>query len=373
MGFLRLCIALTLIFFLTACKQTAVERWTPGKPFCAGKLTVGVIYLDDATNGYSLSHATGLAKAAQELGIDQERIINKFNVSDGDTAMIEFAISSLIAQGANIIITTSWGFMTVSGKMAQEYPNVIFANASGYKYNSRNFTNFFGRMYQARFLSGIAAGLQTNTNKIGFVAAQGIANSEVTGGLNAFAIGVASVNPDAQIYVKVTHSWYHPAGERAAANLLLEHGCDVIAQHCDTNEPKRAAQRAGVWAIGANIDMSRQAPDAVLTSTLWNWDVYYKKLFASVIDGSFNTLPYFGGLDDGLVGIAPINTAVAKAGISEAVNEAKERILRDDFRIFEGLMQTNTGDFVGAQGAALSDSQIRSWIDWYYHNISELH
>ena len=124
--------------------------------------------------------------------------------------------------------------MDTCEQLAAEYPDVIFSHATGYKSNGTNFNNYFGRIYQARYLAGIAAGMKTTTNKLGYVSAMGQENSECTGGINAFAMGAYSVNPDCEVYVKVTNSWYDPEGETQAAQALIDAGCDVIAQHCDT-------------------------------------------------------------------------------------------------------------------------------------------
>ena len=154
--------------------------------------------------------------------------------------------------------------------LAKEYPKVIFCHGTGYKKNDTNFSNYFGRIYQARYLSGIVAGMKTQSNKIGYVAAMGKDNSEVTGGIDAFAMGVYSVNPEAQVFVKVTNSWFAPEMESAAANALLDEGCDVIAQHCDTPNPQTAAEEHGVWGVGYNSDMTKDAPGATLTSVMWD-------------------------------------------------------------------------------------------------------
>ena len=344
-------------------------RWIPGKPLEKSKIKIGVIYLDEAQSGWSLSHKLGIEETRQKFGLLESQIIYKFNVSEEDSANIEYAISEAITEGANIIIAPSWGFMDVCEKMAAENPNVIFAHASGYKKNDVNFTNYFGRLYQARYLTGIAAGLKTKTDKIGFVAAQGVTNSEVTGWLNAFAIGVESVNPGAVIYVSVTNSWFDPAGERRAAQKLISEGCDIIAQHCDTAEPQIAAQKAGVWGIGNNVDMSGEAPGAVLTSAVWNWASYYNILIGSIIDGNFTTEPYIGGLADGMVDISPLNPALATPEMEKAVTGMKECIINGDFNIFEGEMETNDHRIVGSAGAALTDDEITGGINWYYRNI----
>jgi len=194
----------------------------------------------------------------------------------------------------------------------------------------------------------------------------------VTGGLNAFAMGVESVNPDARIYVSVTHSWFDPSSERRAAQYLINEGCDVIAQHCDTAEPQIAAEQAGVWGIGNSVDMSGQAPNAVLTSVIWNWEPYYIHLIGSIIDGSFSTEPYFGGLADGMVDLAPIQRTLVVPETEAAVAEARARIVSGGFNVFDGEMETNDGQIIGTPGGTLSKSEIAGEINWYYRNITLL-
>jgi basic membrane protein A len=352
---------------LTGCRQSDTEQWTPGNPIDKDNIVIGIIYLDDSTGGWSSAHEQGVIKAIRALGMRDDQIIRKFNAAD--SVIAEHLIGEAIAEGANIVLAPSWGFMGAAERMAAEHPNVIFANASGYRYNDTNFTNYFGRLYHARYIAGIVAGLKTESNKVGFVAAQDITNSEVTGGINAFAMGVESVNPDAQIYVRVTHSWFDPAGERMGAQRLIEAGCDVIAQHADTASSQIMAAEAGVWGIGSNVDMSVYAPDTVLTSVIWNWDIYYVYLISSIIDGSFTTTPFFGGLADGLVDIAPLNTALTAPGTAEAVAAAKDNIRNNGFNVFDGVMETNDGRFIGVEGATLSDSEILTGINWYYRNV----
>ena len=368
------CFSVLLLFAvcLAGCKTNGAVQWSPGKPLKKSDIKIGVIYLDEAVSGWSYAHELGIREVQRELGLSDEQIIRKLNVSETDATKIEYMISEAIAEGANIIIAPSWGFMDVCEKMAAEYPNVVFAHASGYKSNDTNFTNYFGRIYQARYLGGIAAGLKTKTGKVGFVAAQDITNSEVTGGLNAFAMGVESVNPGAQIYASVTNSWFDPAGERRAAQKLINAGCDVIGQHCDTAEPQIAAQQAGVWGIGNNVDMSNYAPEAVLTSVIWNWGAYYTFLISSIIDGSFTTEPYTGGLADEMVDVAPLTASLATPGMAEAIANAKEQIVSGSFSVFDGEIRTNDGKRIGETGGTLSDSEIAGEIDWYYYNITVL-
>ena len=334
------------------------------------KIKVGVIHIGDPASGsgYSYTHDQGIVGMQKNLGLSDDQIIRKNNVSDSDTTAIENAMTECVEEGCNIIFATSWGYMDTCQKLADEYPDVIFSHATGYESNGTNFNNYFGRIYQARYLAGIVAGKNTKTNKLGYVAAMGQDNSEVTGGVNAFAMGAASVNPDSQVYVKVTNSWYDPEGETQAAQALIDSGCDVIAQHCDTPNPQLAAEQAGVYGVGYNSDMSKDAPKAVLTSVMWDWSVYYTKAVQSVIDGTWTGENYFGGMADGLVDIAPIADFAAD-GTQEAVDDARKKIVDGSFNVFDGVIETNDGKTVGKEGSTLSDADITGKMNWYYKSV----
>ena len=335
------------------------------------KIKVGVIHLSDPAegSGYTYTHDLGIQGMQQNLGLSDSQIIRKNNVSDSDEEATEKAIQECVDEGCNIIFTTSWGYMKATAKMAEKYPDVYFSHGTGYMSNGKNFNNYFGRIYQARYLSGIVAGMNTKTNKIGYVAAMGSDNSEVTGGIDAFALGIYSVNPDAKVYVKVTNSWYDPEGEKAAAQKLLDMDCDVIAQHCDTVDPQVLAQKKGVYSIGYNSDMSKEAPKACLCSVIWNWSAYYTAAVQSVIDGTWDGTNYYGGMNENLVGITPVADFAAK-GTQEKVDEAKKQILSGENGVFDGVIETNTGDTLGTEGKTLDDATITGKINWYFKTVT---
>lgn len=340
-------------------------------PVAKEDLKVGVIHIGDPADGsgYSYAHDQGIVEMQKELGLEDGQIIRKNNIPDADPTMTEQAMRECIEEGCQIIFATSFNYMDTCEALAEEYPDVIFSHGTGYKSNDTNFNNYFGRIYQARYLSGIVAGMKTETNKIGYVAAMGSENSEVTGGADAFAIGVAEVNPDAQVYVKVTNSWLSPTEETNAAKALIAEGCDVIGQHCDTPNPQTEAESAGVWGVGYNSDMMNDAPKATLTSVVWNWGVYYTQAVQKVIDGTWTSENYFGGMDDGLVDITPLNEDIVAPGTQEKVEEARKKIVEDGFNVFDGVLETNDGKTVGEEGKTLDDATITGGINWYYKNI----
>lgn len=335
------------------------------------KIKVGVIHLSDPAegSGYTYTHDIGIQGMQQNLGLSDSQIIRKNNISDTDEAATRKAIQECIDAGCNIIFTTSWGYMQTTADMAEEYPDVYFSHGTGYMSNGKNFNNYFGRIYQARYLSGIAAGLNTKTNKIGYVAAMGLDNSEVTGGIDAFALGIYSINPDAEVYVKVTNSWYDPKAEEEAAKTLLNMNCDVIAQHCDTVYPQTLAQEKGVYSIGYNSDMSKEAPEACICSVIWNWSAYYTSAVQSIIDGTWDGSNYYGGMNENLVSITPIADFAADT-TQEKINVAKQQILSGKNGVFDGVIETNTGATVGTAGKTLDDAVITGGINWYFKTVN---
>ena len=378
-----LSIVLVLLLILTACGSNGQQANDDPKqgessngvfPAIAKEnIKVGVIHIGNPADGsgYTFAHDQGIVEMQKSLGLSESQIIRKNNVNDTDPTATETAILECIEEGANIIFGTSWGYMDTMEALADEYPEVIFSHGSGYKSNDKNFNNYFGRIYQARFLTGIAAGLKTESNIVGYVAAMGKDNSEVTGGLNAFAMGVYSVNPDAKVYVKVTNSWYSPEEETNAAKALLAEGCDVIAQHCDTPNPQLEAEKAGAFGIGYNSDMSKDAPKATITSAVWNWGAYYTWAVGQVIDGTWSNENYYGGMKEGLIAISPLNDAVAAKDTAEKIQEAEKSIMDGTFNIFDGVIETNDGSTVGEEGKTLDDATITGGINWYFKTVEE--
>jgi len=375
MGGVAAAIALVMAVFFVPMLSTKKEAWRPGTPLAKERMQIGVIYMADdmsKMNGYAYAHECGIKAVQEAIGLRDDQIFRRLGVSDADPDATAYAMRECIVKGANIIIATSEGYAAVCKKLAAEYPNVVFAQLYADARNGANLTNYFGRVYQAWYLSGIIAGLRTATNKIGYVAARGKNNNQITCGINAFALGVESVNRNAAILVKVTHRWFYQAGEFEAARSLIDGGCDVIAQYSGTPGPQLAARAAGVWGIGYNHDGDiMHNAEHLITSVARNWSVYYLRLVQSVIDGAFTTEPYFGGLKEGVIDLAPFNERLLPAGAAEAVGAARKNIESGTFDVFEGAMETNDGRIIGTEGHRLSDTEILRGMHWYYHNIVE--
>lgn len=323
-------LAVTALTACTSAKDEASQKSADKQTTTLSYDTVkiGVIHIGNPADGsgYTYAHDQGIVGMQKELGLKDDQIVRKNNVSDSDPAATETAIRECIEEGCNIIFGTSWGYMDKMESLAEEYPDVYFCHGTGYKNNGKNLNNYFGRIYQARYLTGIVAGMKTESNLIGYVSAMGSENSECTGGIDAFAMGVYSVNPDAKVYVKVTNSWYSPTEETNAAK-------------------------------------------ATLTSTLWNWSAYYTYQVKQIVDGNWKCENYYGGMADGLVDIAPLNKDLCTEDMQKAVDEAKAKLEDGSFNVFDGVIETNDGKTVGEEGKTLDDATITGGINWYFKNV----
>lgn len=377
---LALLMVLAMVFALAACSGDDSDKpsntnapaasGSSFAPVAKGQIKVGVIHIGNPkdTAGYTHAHDQGIVEMQNTLGLSDNQIIRKNDIDDQNKTAIETAIKECIEEECNIIFGTSYGYMETMEQLAAQYPNIIFSHCSGYKNNGKNLNNYFGRIYEARYLAGIAAGMKTKSNKIGYVAAQGSANPEVTGGIDAFALGVKSVNPDAKIYVKVTNTWFDMTLEKNAAYALLDAGCDVIAQHQDTAQPQIAAQERNVWGCGYNSDMTKEAPKAHLTAPIWNWGVYYTQAVQQVIDGKWTPTNYFDGMKEGLVGISPLSANCAE-GTQAKIDQAKAAIIDGSLKVFAGPLKDNTGKEQVKSGDYLKDDYIAGQLTWYVDNV----
>ena len=370
---LALVLALVMLLSLAACGNSgnpAEQFAAPAAP-AANDFKVGALYINSKsdTAGYTFAHHNGITTDMKELGMDPETQLVVVDEVPEDKEQVLAAVDTLVGEGANIIFGISFGYIDAMEEAAAEYPEVVFSHATGYKCNSTNFNNYFGRAYQARYLAGIAAGmksLETGNNNIGYVAAYDVEYAETASGINGFALGAMAANPDAKIFVKKLGAWADEVNESAFATELIEsYGCGIITQHCDSAQPQIAAEKAGAFSCGYNSDMTADAPKAHLTAAVWHWNVYYRTAIKASMDcGSadkfvetMGTGAYYGGLAEGFVGISPLSENCA-AGTKEAVDAVTELIVSGQWDVFTGTKLHIAADGTVTQEAApLMDNQ----------------
>lgn len=350
---LALVLALAMVLGLAACGSSGSGSSSgsqSGSQTSNSDFKVGAIYINKKsdTAGYTYAHHTGITKAMKELGMDPETQLVIVDQVPEDDTQVGAAVDTLVGEGCSIIFGISFGYLNEMEVKAQEYPDVIFSHATGFKSNDTNYNNYFGRIYQARYLAGIAAGLkslETGNNNIGYVSAYDTEYAETCSGINGFTLGVQAVNPNATVYVKELGTWTDEVNEYAfAEELIKSYGCGVIAQHCDSAQPQLAAEKAGQFGCGYNSDMTADAPAAHLTAPVWNWDVYYKLAIQTAMEcesadqfvEKMGGPAYYGGLNEGMVDVSPLSENCA-AGTQDAIDQVKALIASGEWDVFSGV------------------------------------
>ncbi len=303
------------------------------------EIKVGFVHISDPSDmGYTYNHDLGTQEMQEALGLSDDQIINKYNTPED--AECDTALRELVEAGCNIIFATSFGFEDYVIEVAREYPDVQFCHATGYQAASSgldNVHNYFASIYEGRYLAGIAAGMKTETNKLGYVAAFPFA--EVISGYTAFYLGAKSVNPDVTMDIMYTNSWNDPTVESQVAKALIDRGCDVISQHSDSTAPATTAEENGVWQVGYNNDMIDAAPNASLISPRIDWGIYVTEAVQAMIDGEEIPVDWCKGLADGAVYLSPLNESIAAEGTQEAIDEAAEKIKSGELHVFAGPLK----------------------------------
>lgn len=315
----------------------------------ASDVTAAFVYLTDPGDaGWTWAHHRGAEQAAEATSAN---LLTVENIAEGSPEF-EQSVRDFIADGADAVFATSFGYMDAMEALSAEFPDVEFFHATGYKSNDTNFGNYFGRIYQARYLTGLTAGAATESNEIGYVAAFPI--PEVIRGINAFTLGVREANPDATVTVNWTSTWFDPAVEGEAAQALLDGGADVIAMHQDSTAAGERAEAAGARWISYNSDMCEYAPNAYLSSAIWNWGHYYALAIESVADGSFAGGGTWPGMETGMVQIGSLAADVSQA-TRDLIDQRSQEMIDGSFDPFTGPINDQEGNELIAAGETPPD------------------
>lgn len=335
-----LCAAAVLL--TTACSPASTASNQGAGESNASKTGVGFIFIGTKDDyGYNQAAYQGSLAVEEELG-DQVTVYRQENIPE--TSEATRALEQMIQQGATILFPTSYGHLDPALVAAADNPDCIFFHQGGLK-TSDNLGTYFGTIWESFYLCGIAAGMSTESDQLGFVASFPI--PQVLLNINAFELGAQSVNPDATTTVIFTGSWSDPAAGTNAANSLIDGGVDVVAQHQDSTKTIiGVCEDRGVKSVGIHADASELAPEGWLTGAVWNWgDLFVdmtKTALAGEFDGSQYDGKYRGGLKEGVVDIAPFGKNVSQE-IQDTVNTAKEQIISGELFPFEGEVKDQDG------------------------------
>lgn len=387
---LALVLVVMLSCFATAMADTCVSTTADSFELTGDPSTVkvGAVLIGDENEGYSYAHIKGLKEAAEALGMSEDQIIFKYNVSEDASAYD--ACADLADAGCNVVFTNSYNHQSYTQQAAAEFPEVQFVAMTGDKANTAgldNLSNAFNRIFEARYVSGVVAGQKllemVNNNelapenfdengniKLGYVGAYPFA--EVISGYTSYFLGVRSVVENVVMSVSYVNSWSDITAEAEAANALLADGCVIICQHSDTTGPASATQAVrdsgkNVYCVGYNISMLSVAPTAALSSSTNNWSVYYEYAIKTVINGDKIARNWCGGYAENAVMLTEMGeSAVAGNVYSEVASQIADGTLKvfdtNSFTVggeaVTSAFATDTdGDFVNDADEAIIDGQ----------------
>lgn len=360
-GLLSKVLAVSAAVLLAACsdsEQTASQA--PDKK--EGQVKAGFIYVGPVSDGgWTYEHNQGRLAVEEAYG---DKVTTTFveSVSEGPDA--ERVLSQMANDGADIIFTTSFGFMNPTIKVAEQFPNVKFEHATGFK-RADNVATYSSRFYEGRHVLGLIAGKMTKTNTVGYIASFPI--PEVVRGINAAYLAAKSVNPNIQFKVIWVSSWFDPGKEADAAKALIDQGADILMQHTDSPAAMQIAEQRGIYAFGQASDMAAFGPTAQLTAIIDDWSPYYIERVGALLDGQWASTDTWGGFNTGMVALAPYGQAVPQ-DVREMADAAKTAISEGRLHPFTGPINKQDGSVWLKVGETVDDG-ILLGMDFYVEGI----
>ncbi len=339
--------------FTTLLASAAMALGLASGAMAQDKTKVGFVYVGPVGDGgWTYEHNKGRLAVEEHFGDKVETVFVE-SVPEGPDA--ERVMTQMALEGADLIFTTSFGYMDPTINVAKKFPDVKFEHATGYK-TADNVSVYSARFYEGRAVQGHIAGKMTKSNIIGYIGSYPI--PEVIRGINSAYIHAKKVNPDVEFKIVWAYTWFDPAKEADAATVLIEQGADVILQHTDSTAPQAAAQEAGnVVTFGQASDMSEYAPFPRVSSIIDNWAPYYIARTQAVMDGSWATVNTWDGIAQGMVEIGEISDAVP-ADVKEEALAMKAAMAAGEYHPFTGPLKKQDGSDWLADGEVADDGTL---------------
>ena len=326
--------------------------------------TVGFVYVGPiGDGGWTYEHDKGRLAVEEAFGDKVETVFVE-SVPEGPDA--ERVMTQMALQGADLIFTTSFGYMDQTIAVAEKFPDVKFEHATGYK-RADNVSTYSARFYEGRAVQGHIAGQMTESNIIGYIASFPI--PEVIRGINSAYLHAREVNPDVEFKIVWAYTWFDPAKEAEAATVLIEQGADVILQHTDSTAPQAAAQAAGnVVTFGQASDMAEFAPFPRVSSIIDDWAPYYVARTQAVMDGTWESTDTWDGIGPGMVGIGEITDAVP-AEVKASAEALIETLRSGEYHAFTGPINKQDGTAWLADGEVADDGTLAG-MNFYVEGLT---
>lgn len=347
----------------TLLASAAALAMAAGAAFAQDVPKIGFVYVGPVNDGgWSQHHHESAMKMKEHFG-DQIELIEQASVPEGADA--ERVLTQMALNGADLIFTTSFGYMDPTINVAAKFPDVKFEHATGYK-TADNVSAYSARFYEGRAIEGFLAGHMTETNKIGYIGSFPI--PEVIRGINSSFIHAKKVNPDVEISVVWVSTWFDPAKEADATQALLDQGVDVVLAHTDSTAPLAVLKEKGGYGFGQAADMYEYAPEPRISSIIDEWAPYYIERVQAVIDGTWESHNTWQGIGDGMVGIGEITGPVPDDVKAEA-EAMVEKIASGEYHPFTGPLNKQDGSAWLAAGEVADDGTLAG-MNFYVEGVA---
>ncbi len=324
-------------------------------------LKVGFIYLGPVGDfGWTYEHDQA-RRALQEHFGDKIKTTYVESVPEGPDS--ENVLRDLATKGHKLIFATSFGYMNYVLKVAKQFPAVDFEHATGYK-RAPNVATYNIRFYQGRYVQGLIAGKMSKSGLAGYIGSVPV--PEVVQGLNAFMIGMQSVNPKARLKFIMINSWYDPPKEGDAAKALMDQGCDIITQHTDSPAPLQAAAARGIPSFGQSTDMTKFAPNTQLSASIDNWAPYYIERVQLLLDGKWTSIDTWGGFDSGMLEMTAFRNMPPE--VAALATQTVADIKSGKNKVFTGPLVDQSGATKVPAGTTMDDAEL-SKMQWLVRGI----
>jgi len=345
---------------LSGAAALAASTAFPMRAAAADPLNVGMVLIGPVGDfGWSTMHDVGRRRMEELLG-DAVTTTQVEAVAPPD---FDRVVTQLVRADCKLIFTTSFSYFQPTLRMAEQFPDVMFENATGTSMLP-NLAIYNARFYEGRYVQGVIAAMKSQTKTIGYVASFPV--PEVIHAINTVMRGAWSVDPEMRVRIVWVNAWFNPGVEADAARALVDQGCDVICQHTDSPAPLQFAEERGAFGFGQASDMTQFAPNAHLTSSVNNWGDYYAERAQMMIDGTWAPSDTWGGLGSGMFGLAPF-TNMTPEEVSEA-ERIRDALADGSLHPFEGPVVNQAGETIVPAGERLSDDQIRA-MNYFYQGI----
>ena len=290
---------------------------------------VALMSMREMTQPADASTLEGVERLKSEMGLDV-KIVVCLEVSEYYDQM-----QALCEEGYDVIYFVYDNFLEAAKELCVLYPETTFIglwiNLNGEEV-APNLKPVHFRSEQGSFMCGVVAALMSESKQVGFIG--GGNNAGIKTMLAGYEAGIKYVDNGTELVVAWANTFDDPLKGQELASSMYQRGVDVIYQAANQTGLGvfQAAQDAGKYAIGVDVDQSDLAPENIICSSLLDHGYATYDSIAAFINGNYNNSQVFYGVQEGMPVIA-INEALVSADIMDQVAAAQDKVIAGEIEI----------------------------------------